>query len=437
MAERRKAGEAPTFDSKRYFVARRGELVGPVPADQLRAWVAQGMLDAMVRAEDGPWLDVRSTPFAPAPPVAGERSAAGAVGRARPRALGWLRAGLHFCRWCLAALFALVLSLSLLLVVCLSAPMHVIDSRDFWVEWAERSQAMRALHRDIDAWLDRAAATGAAAPRRAGFADPALLAGAIARVRPEVHHAFSGHVIDALVGFSTGRDERLELDLGLRRLRQHASERIASAILDEQCKRDSGSTGCRLSAAALNGGAHDALLSALSAELDDFNPFTGRFAATLPVVGPSRLWFSGLRAFLVIAPLVLCGWTLLVCVLSLRLRTATFMLGSSALGAGVGAMLAGLTARRLADACGVSDEVWQLIQARSGSVQAGLGVDTWLMACGALLLLVRLLGPRFRANFWTRRVGSTDSRVCALATRGLSAPASLLEPWHMLTAWRR
>lgn len=53
----------------RWYVSRRGEIVGPVEAAQVEQWIRSGMTDAHLRAEDSAeWVPVAKSPFAKVAP---------------------------------------------------------------------------------------------------------------------------------------------------------------------------------------------------------------------------------------------------------------------------------------------------------------------------------------------------------------------------------
>lgn len=435
----------------RFFVSRGGQVSGPFPMEQVRAWLAQGMTDAYVQPEaGGEWLPIlRSAIVAraaidPAEPSAPVRTIPGAsqpvparsqAPGAGPRSV--LLTCLHAVRWCFAAFLATSLSFGLVLVICLSSPINVIDSRGFWATWAERSTLMRGAHAAVDDWLDaasRESQSGAAHATLGFLGDTAAVSRALEKIRPEIHDKMSGQVINAVIGMVTGRDNELQLDVGLDSLRKSTGERFMQAFAAEHCgARNGSSAGCIAGNLALDAGAYDAVWNLISARLGRFNPFSGAFTAhLLPIVGQTRLMFRALRGVLAVAPILLLGLALAVFLSSFRLRTASFMFGCSLTAAGIATAVAGLIVRSVARAVDTSPEVWDLMVERSGAVHAGLGDQHVLLGLGVALLFTRCVGPRWRRSFWTRRLSSSDGTLSNLARDRLSRPAGLLEPVHVL-----
>lgn len=444
MAVRERASEllGPSPSVESYYVSRNGQTVGPVPATQVALWVKQGMTDAHVRTTDGAaWLHLRQSPFAAELPALAAGPARAASNAPRPRQPSGVEAFFwscfHFLRWCTAACVAFVLSVGIVTTMCATAPMSVLDSRDFWVKWAEVSPLMASAHEGIDSVLD-------GAKRRltksdsvvAHFGDTHSMAAAVERARPAVHGAIAGHVIDAAIGFVTGRDDELQLDTGLPDLRRRISREIADAYAAEHCGSSaSNSAGCIAGKVALEVGASDAVWETVSASLGEYNPFSGAFVANLiPGLTVVRTSFAAVRGVIAIAPFMLTGIGLVLLLTSLRMKTACFMLGWAFVLAGAVTGLIGWCARELAAFFGMSPEVWELVADESGMVQAGVGADIVLVAIGLGLLVVRAFGPRWRKAFWQRRASSTDPKVVALAQERLSRPAGLLEPFHVVTA---
>jgi len=323
------------------------------------------------------------------------------------------------------------------LVVCLSSPIKVIDSRSFWVSWAERSPLMRGAHRAVDDWLDtasRESQSGVGYAALGFLGDTTAVGRALEKIRPEIHEKMRGQVIDAVVGMVTGRDNELRLDLGLDSLRKSTGERFMQAFVAEYCGPAHGtSPGCVAGNVALNAGAYDSVSNLISGRLGRFNPFSAAFIANLlPVVGQTRLAFRVLRGVLAIAPILLLGLAFSVFLSSLRLRTVSFMFGCSLTAAGIATAVAGVFVHSIASAVDTSPEVWDLIVERSGTVHAGLGDHQLLLGSGLALLFTRCVGPRWRRAFWTRRLSSTDARLSTLARERLSQPAGFLEPVHVL-----
>ncbi len=343
----------------------------------------------------------------------------------------------HGVRWCFAAFLATGLSFGLVLVICLSSPIKVIDSRAFWVSWAERSPLMSGVHAAVDDWLNvlsREMQSGQTHAALGFLGDTAAAARALEQIRPEIHDQMRGQVIDAVIGMVTGRDDQLQLDIGLDSLRKSTGERFMQAFTAEHCRAGRGNTaGCLAGSAALSLGAHDAVWDLMSARLARFNPFSAAFIAhLLPVVGQTRMAFGLLRWLLAIAPVLLLGLALAVFLSSLRLRTASFMFGCSLTAAGVATAVASFFVHFVARAVDTSPEVWDLIVERSGTVHAGLGDQHVLLGLGVALLFTRCVGPRWRRAFWTRRLSSRDTALANLARDRLSRPAGLLEPVHVL-----
>ena len=431
--------------SDRFVVSRAGQVSAPVSAEQVRAWFASGMTDAYVRPESsGDWTHILQSPFAnpravvveaPAAPVVRERPQAQAIvprpASARSKSPWWLSA-MHAVRWCFAGFLATTLSFMIVAAICLSSPMHVLDSRQFWIDWANSSSMMRSVHQKLDEGLDAAEIqmrSGQVHAQLGSLTDTSEVARALERIRPEIHRNLQGQVIDAALGILTGRDDQLAMDVGLQQLRKSTREGFAQALTAEHC---GSSVSCQMGGVALDMGVYDAIWDTLSTRLGRFNPFSAGFIANLiPGVGQSRMAFSLLRGLLAIAPYLLLGLGVSVLVTSLRLRTASFMFGVSLLCAGLATTAAASGAHVLADSIGTSPEVWDLMLKHSGAVHAGIGEHQVLLVLGATLLFTRCLGPRWRRAFWTRRLSSNDQRISLLAAQRLSRRSGLLEPVHV------
>lgn len=164
---------------------------------------------------------------------------------------------------------------------------------------------------------------------------------------------------------------------------------------------------------------------ASNALLDHLTPFT-----------TFRHAFGACRFMVTVTPFILAVLGALVLLFSWRLRTAIFMFGYCLLVSGWILGLVGSLVTGTAAFLDLSPEVWGLVLEESQVVYSGLGIDSMLLAGGACLLLIRALGPRWRRSFWSRHASSTNPEAARFAKERASAPAGLLEPWHMLRAAR-
>jgi hypothetical protein len=419
---------------ERYLVARDGEVAGPVPAEQVLAWVADGMRDAHIKPESGgEWLLIQQTPFWQA------SNAALTTAKTRKRRGGFaafLLACLHAIRLLMATGLATLLAIGLATVVLVAAPINVMDSRDFWLRWAEHSPELQAARAGTDAALDGLARELQEDEVFAAFGDPGAVAGALQSARPKVHELMSGRVIDATLGLLSGRDERLQRDLGFEGLRRNIGQQIAGSFASMHCRSDLGSqAGCMLGRATLQSGLYEQAWNAASARLDKYDVFSGRFLGTVvPAIGTSRLIFTLIRGFIEVAWVALFVVSLAVVLVSFRLRTVSSMLAYAALLAATIIYWTGHGANLLGRFVGVSDWTWNLALESSGLMRGGFTLDAYLVIASALLLAARAFGPGWRRRFWERRLASSAPGAAQLARKRLSAPAGLFEPIHLLSA---
>jgi hypothetical protein len=324
---------------------------------------------------------------------------------------------------------ATTLSFLLVTVLCLKAPLSVIDSREFWHAWAAKSPALARAHAGIDLWFEQNRES-----LRLPVGDPQAVAEAMDATRGSLHDMLSAHAIETSIGVVTGREGAVDLNSSLASLKSAAASRFAQSFGTRHCSAES--AGC--ADGALQAGMFAMTSQVFSGALDSMAPLSAEAMLDwLPLVGSSRLAFQSMRVALMAAPVLLGLLAALVLVLSLRLRTAAFMFGCCCCFAGAALLMAAEGTQWLATQAGVSGETWQLVLASSSSSYAGLGVDSLLLVVGGVLLVARAFGPSWREAFWKKRLSSPSVHVSERAARMLARPAGLLEPWHVLTSRRQ